>query len=236
MAGKGSRFKDAGISCPKHEVIVDDRPMFDWAMQSLKSFYDDEFVFITQAADSPSEFLAERCETLGIDRYEEVTLTEYTDGQASTALAADDSINDSQSVAIFNIDTYVEEGKLSPEIIKGDGFIPVFETTGERWSFVKEDSKGNVVSVSEKEKISDLATVGFYYFDQWSYFADAYAEIASETKSKYGETYVAPLYNSLIDSGESVETHCLDESAVHVLGTPQDLCSFYPEFDPNNHP
>ncbi len=235
MAGKGTRFKNAGISCPKHEITVKDRPMFDWAMQSLESFYDEEFIFVTQASDSPADFLADRCATLGIDNYKEVRLTDYTDGQASTALAADDIIDASQSVAIFNIDTYITKGKLTPEILTGDGFIPVFETTGERWSFVKEDSEGNVVTVSEKEKISDLATIGFYYFDQWSYFTEASAEIATETKAKYGETYVAPLYNHMIDNGMQIETQYLQESDVHVLGTPDDLRSFYPEFNPNKH-
>jgi len=235
MAGKGSRFKNAGISCSKHEITVRDRPMFDWAMKSLESFYDEEFIFITQSSDSPGDFLVERCEELGIDNYEEVRLTDYTDGQASTALAADDRIDDSQSVAIFNIDTYIDEGQLRPELLTSDGFIPVFETTGERWSFVKKDTEGNVVQVSEKEKISDLATVGFYYFDRWSYFTEAAAELAPETRSKYGETYVAPLYNHLISSGRSVETHSIAEDSVHVLGTPEDIRNFHPEFNQNNH-
>ena len=231
MAGKGSRFKEVGVTVPKHQIIIDDRPMFDWAMQSLESFFNEEFIFITQSGHSTSDFLLNACDRLGINSYQEVTLDSYTSGQAATALAADDWVNANESIAIYNIDTYIESGEIEPTDISGDGFIPIFEAPGERWSFVKENKQGNVQKVSEKEKISNKATIGFYYFDQWSYFVDAFEMAASDVKSEYGETYVAPLYNHLINKNRSVHTHRIERDKVHVLGTPRDLRNFYPEFD-----
>jgi dTDP-glucose pyrophosphorylase len=231
MAGRGSRFKQVGVDKPKHEIPVYDRPMFDWAMQSLEQFFDREFVFVTQSEHAATEFLSRACERLGIDTYREITLDEYTSGQATTAIEADDAIDDTESVAIYNIDTYIEEGEITPADISGDGFIPVFEAPGERWSFVKESAAGEVTEVSEKEKISDLATAGFYFFDRWSDFVRAYNATASRVETEYGETYVAPLYNYLIQDGQSVTTYHISPEAVHVLGTPEDLQEFYPEFE-----
>jgi dTDP-glucose pyrophosphorylase len=231
MAGKGSRFRDVGVTVPKHEISVRDKPMFDWALRSLSDFFDEDFIFVTQSEHAATEFLSKACDRLGIDSYREVVLDNYTNGQATTATAASDLIAPHDSVVIYNIDTYIEQGELSPREITGDGYIPVFETSGERWSFIREDEEGHAIEVSEKEKISDNATAGFYYFDQWSYLKDAYEARAERVADKYGETYVAPLYNHLIRTGKTVVTKHIDGDAVHVLGTPTDLYEFDPEFD-----
>lgn len=234
MAGKGTRFRDAGVSLPKHEIPVKDRPMFDWAMESLQDFFEKEFTFITQSSHETGDFLASACERLGIHDYREVKLNQYTSGQAATAMEADDVIADSEAVAIYNIDTYVEPVEFGPESTSDDGCIPVFKAPGERWSFIQENADGYVKRVSEKEKISDLATVGFYYFDRWSFFTSAYRTASSDVEAEYGERYVAPIYNQLIRDGRSVTTQHIDADAVHVLGTPDDLKEFDPEFNPDN--
>lgn len=231
MAGRGSRFREVGIAEPKHEIQVRDKAMFDWAMQSLEAFFGHEFVFVTQESHSPSSFLADACDRLGIKQYHEIQLTEYTDGQASTAHAADELISDSDSVGIYNIDTYIEEGELSPSILRGDGLIPTFKASGERWSFIREDNYGNVTNVSEKEKISNKATTGFYYFERWSDFIDAYRTRSHDIENEYGETYIAPLYNYLIDQDKQVYSHKIDSKKVHVLGTPTDVRQFDSEFE-----
>lgn len=233
MAGQGSRFREVGISKPKHEIRVKGEPMFDWAMRSLDAFFGSEFIFITQDDHSPTPFLERACKRLGIENYRELTLSEYTEGQATTAVTGDGLIGDRESVAIYNIDTYIQEGVLSPDLIHGDGFIPTFSATGTRWSFVRTDSDGHVTEVSEKDKISDTATAGFYYFDRWTDFVEAYRRHGDEVANQYGETYVAPLYNHLIDSGNTVVTHQIPREAIHVLGTPEDLKQFDSSFDPD---
>jgi dTDP-glucose pyrophosphorylase len=234
MAGRGSRFQEVGVTKPKHEIMVKGEPMFNWAMRSLEAFFDEQFIFVTQSDDNATPFLEHACQYLGIERYEEHALNEYTNGQAQTALEANKYIDPDDAVAIYNIDTYIEERKLTPDAISGDGFIPVFTAPGERWSFVCTNDANHITQVSEKEKISDLATVGFYYFDRWSDFVKAYENSAQQVESEYGETYVAPLYNYLIDQGRTILPYELDRDAVHVLGTPDDLRKFDPGFDPSD--
>lgn len=233
MAGQGSRFKNVGITKPKHEIAVRGKPMFDWAMESLEAFFDQPFVFVTQEQHSPSRFLEEACTRLGIGDYKIVKLSEYTDGQASTAIEANSLLDWDDSVAIYNIDTYIEPGYLTGDILQGDGLIPTFTAEGERWSFVRTDGSDRVIEVSEKEKISDHATAGFYYFRRWGDFINAYRASADDVKQDYGETYVAPHYNHLIEKGRNVFKHSINREAVHVLGTPKDLLAFDSGFNPN---
>jgi dTDP-glucose pyrophosphorylase len=234
MAGKGSRFRSAGISKPKHEIVTCGRPMFEWAMESLKEFFDCPFVFVTQERHNPTEFLEESCDRLGITEYEQVILTKYTDGQASTAVAADEVLDNNDSIVIYNIDTYIEPGHLTMDILSGDGTIPTFRASADRWSFVRTNSGDQVVEVSEKKKISNHATVGFYYFSEWKDFLNAYQNYAGEVKTEYGETYVAPHYNHLINHNKDVLKHDLDPEVIHVLGTPTDLREFDTDFSTTN--
>jgi hypothetical protein len=58
----------------------------------------------------------------------------------------------------------------------------------------------------------------------------AYQHSAEDVKNEYGETYIAPLYNYLIENGKLVLPYRIDKSSIHVLGTPEDLKKFDPSF------
>jgi hypothetical protein len=51
-----------------------------------------------------------------------------------------------------------------------------------------------------------------------------------EVKEEYGEVYIAPLYNWFIDNGRELSIQKVDEDKIHVLGTPEDVIEFWPEF------
>jgi dTDP-glucose pyrophosphorylase len=230
MAGDSTRFKEAGVHEEKYRLQVRDRTMFEWAMQSLEAFFDQEFVFVAREEHDAREFIAKQCADLGIDAYHVVELDERTSGQAATALAAAEHIDSTDAVEIYNIDTYVEEGNLTPEGLRGDGCIPVFEASGDSWSFAKVDDARNVTAVSEKEPISNLASLGLYHFDEWQYFVDAFERAASDVESEYGERYIAPLYNALIEDDHQVTVDRVSADDVHILGTPSDVAEFDEEF------
>jgi dTDP-glucose pyrophosphorylase len=229
MAGEGSRFKQAGIELEKFRLNLKDRTMFEFAMESLSAFFDHEFVFVTREGHDASEFVAEKCTALGINDFEIVEISELTSGQATTALAASPHVDDDDAIAIYNIDTYVEEG-LSPDVLTGDGCIPVFEAEGEHWSFAAVDENDHVTEVAEKKRISDLASLGLYYFDRWETFESAYEARGDAVEQEYGERYIAPLYNYLIETGNEVHIHRVDADAIHILGTPAEVREFDPKF------
>lgn len=230
MAGAGSRFKQCGIETEKYRLQIKDRSMFEFAMDSLREFFDQRFVFVARREHDARPFVEEKCATLGIDNYDVVEISELTSGQATTARRAAPEIENDEAIMIYNIDTYVAGRHLSKSVTDGDGCIPVFETDGGSWSYVATDEQGLAMEVAEKDPISNLASLGLYYFDRLSLFESALHTIGNEVEANYGERYIAPLYNWLIDQGYNVTVPRVPRSAVNILGTPADVREFDPEF------
>lgn len=233
MAGKGERFRSQGFEKDKWRLNIGERTMFEWSMLSLKQFFEEDFVFIAREEQDAEKFVRSKCRQLGIGNLDFVEIEEETDGQATTALKAHKLIDDKDEVAIYNIDTYIEGG-IEKELILGDGHIPVFTAEEDKWSFVRTGPRGEATEITEKEPISDLATIGFYYFKNFGTLREAWEKEGDRIKEKYGEKYVAPLYNYLIDQEKEVTVQKIRRENVHVLGTPTDIREFRPGFDRND--
>ena len=234
MAGLGSRFKQAGYEMPKYMIEAHGKTLFEWSMESLAGFNaeDNVYIFIVRKEDDASGFIRETCHKMGIASVQVVEIDYLTDGQATTALLANQFWDLKSALLIYNIDTYVEAGEMNENQITGDGFIPCFHADGEHWSFVKLDEEGKAVLVREKERISDNCTLGAYYFKTCKLYEQLYKEYYSQNEHlEKGEKYVAPLYNYLISKGGDVRISIVDYSKVHVLGTPEELRIFEESYE-----
>lgn len=232
MSGEGSRFKKIGFTIPKHEIIANGKTLFEWSMLSLNDFFSEDFIFIVRKGNYNLKFIEEKCNLLGIEKYETLEINELTDGQATTALMADNLIDDNESISIFNIDTYLEQGSIMANEIKENyqGFIPSFVADGDKWSFVKIDANNKVTEVSEKVRISEYGTIGFYYFKTWSEYKAILNENKDEIKNNYKEAYIAPMYKYLIENNKDTYASVVDGNKIHVLGTPDDINEFAPNY------
>jgi NDP-sugar pyrophosphorylase family protein len=230
MAGEGSRFRQAGYTVPKYEVVAHGRSLFAWSMESLRGFADAgcEFVFVARAGDHIGEFIAQQCEAAGIRDFRVVTLDALTDGQATTAMLAKAACSSPDApIAIYNIDTYVDPASLDLTTIRGQGWIPCFRGEGDKWSFAAADPNGRVSEVREKKRISPHATVGLYWFASFELFSAAYQTYYSRPEHlEAKERYIAPLYNQLIQDGADVYMHEIPAEDVYPLGTPEDVQAF----------
>jgi len=225
MAGEGRRFKEIGITEPKHLIEVKGKTLFEWAMLSLKNFYEARFIFITRKGHNSTLFIKEKSQSLGIEAVSIRELDILTKGQAETVLAAEEAIsNPDDELAIYNIDTYVEPKELKPEFIRGDGWVPVFKADGTKWSFAKFNEEFKITNMTEKVRISDYGTIGFYYFKSFNLYKQCYYSYQYEG---YKEKYIAPIYNVMIsDPKLSLFAHVVNEASLHVLGTPEDIEEF----------
>jgi NDP-sugar pyrophosphorylase family protein len=230
MAGAGSRFAQAGYTMPKYEIVARERTLFAWSMESLRSFINAgcHFYFVARSHDNVHDFINRECSALGIRSPEIVTVDRVTDGQATTALLVEPAWKDaSDPVAIYNIDTYVDPRGMDIRAIRGEGWMPCFPGEGDKWSFAAADEDGRVSEVREKKRISPHATLGLYWFDSFSRYADAYKRYyAKPERLEASERYIAPIYNQLIEDGASVYIHSVDASHVFPLGTPEDVRAF----------
>ncbi len=229
MAGESRRFREAGFTDPKYRLTAHGAPVFDHAVNSFAAYFaTDAFLFVVRGAET-EDFVARRCEALGIAQASIVRLDRLTVGQAETVLLGLDgaSVDDGESIAIFNIDTFRPAYRKPPHVKDPGvaGYLEVFRGGGEGWSFVAPDPAraGAVAEVAEKKAISDLCCTGLYHFRRAGDFRWAYRNPAlPKSEAERRERYVAPLYNSLIECGFTIGLQMIDPSEVIFCGTPDE--------------
>lgn len=231
MAGRGSRFYEAGYKQPKYEILAHGHSLFDWSMLSLREFLDPEslVLFVCLAENRSRDYVLSRAAQLGLRNAKVVEVETVTDGQATSAYLTRDHWSLDDPLLVYNIDTYVNPRSLSPADIRpgSDGWIPCFQAPGSHWSFVSLGDDGWANRVVEKERISGNASIGLYWFREAGAYARAYEEFFSDdTNLVKGERYIAPLYSHLVKAGQKVSISDLPPADVHVLGTPGELQGF----------
>ena len=231
MAGRGRRFAEAGYKVPKYEIRARGRSLFEWSMSSLANFLTREsrLVFVCLSENNAGGFLRKNLPWLSLSDARILELEAVTDGQATSAYRSRDLWRLDAPLLIYNIDTHISPDRLSPALIRAgsDGWVPCAPLAGDHWSFVALGEAGWAVAVAEKERISNYASLGLYWFASARDFLEAYEHVESNAwASADGERYVAPLYGRLIQRGGRVSISVLPPSCVDVLGTPAELDAF----------
>lgn len=226
MAGEGKRFQIHGIKQPKYELLVREKTIFEWAIMSFKKFYNQKFIFIIKPG--VKIFVRRQCEKMRILNYRIIELQNTTDGQATSVLYGIQKINDTAPLLIHNIDTYINPNVFLPNLIqkKFDGWILLFRAPGSHWSFAQRMKNGRVTEVSEKVRISEFASSGTYFFRSKKIYEQAYYDAILETKEKYKEAYIMPLYNSLIKRKFYISSSLIELNNIIPLGTPEEVLNF----------
>lgn len=222
MAGRGVRFLAEGYTEPKPMISVGGLPMYARAVASVPMMSCRHLIFVC---------LKEHLDLgLRLDlnvRYPRAKIVELerpTYGQACTVLAARYYINNSDPLIIHNADTIVEHDVADyppPQCEGFAGVLSVFKARGNHWSFAKTGKDGKVIATAEKQRISPLASTGFYWFAHGADFVRHAEAAVLEGDVVRNEYYVAPLYNRIIRDGGSVGVS-LAKRVVN-LGTPEEL-------------
>jgi HAD superfamily hydrolase (TIGR01509 family) len=225
MAGAGSRFSVAGYTFPKPLIEVKGKPMIQVVIENLN--IDAEHVFIVQKEHYEKYHLKTLLNMISPGC--KIVQTEgVTEGAACTTLLAKEFIDNDYPLLIANSDQYVEwdsnEFMYSMGADSIDGGILSFRSTHPKWSFAELDENGYVKRVAEKEPISDIATVGIYYWTKGSDYVKFAEEMIQKDVRVNDEFYVAPVYNEAIQTGKKIKT--FDVKKMWGIGTPEDLNIF----------
>lgn len=230
MAGRGSRFADAGYTTPKPLISIGGKPMIQWVIENIAPDVPHRFIFICQAShlreqpDVPETLksLCPNCEIIALDG--------ITEGAACTVLSAKEHIDNEDPLMIANSDQFVDcnINEYLRALKDFDGLIMTFRANHPKWSYAKIDSNGFVTEVVEKKVISDLATVGIYNFKTGHQFVAAAEAMIAANFRVNNEFYVAPVYNFAIKDKAKIITYSIPsgENGMFGLGTPEDLESF----------
>ena len=222
MAGAGSRFQQAGYTFPKPLIDVKGNPMIQLVVENLN--IDANYIYVVQKShrekynlDTLLNLITPNCKIVEVDG--------VTEGAACTALLTKEYINNDSPLFFANSDQFVEwdsnEFMYKMQETNSDGGIVTFKATHPKWSFAKINENGLVTEVAEKNPISDVATVGYYYWKHGSDFI-RYAESMIKKNIRINnEFYVCPVFNEAIEDNKQIRT--FNVKGMWGLGTPEDL-------------
>jgi len=229
MAGRGSRFANAGFTIPKPLIPVGGRPMIQWVIENVRPAGAHRFIFLC-LAEHLERYPAVPAELARISPgCEIVPVSQVTEGAACTVLLAREHIDNREPLMIANsdqivdlsIDEYLAAGS-GPET---EGLIMTFWSDHPKWSYCRMRADGTVREVVEKQVVSNEATVGIYNFRAGSDFVRAADSMIAADLRVNNEFYVAPCYNQLIAEGAKVVIHRTgrEYDGMCGLGIPEDL-------------
>jgi NDP-sugar pyrophosphorylase family protein len=231
IAGRGSRFADAGYELPKPLIPVHGVPMIETVVRNVRPAVAHRFIFVALADHlrhlgmrETLERAAPGCVIVPVDR--------VTEGAACTVLLAREYIDTNDPLMLANSDQWVDVdindylGTMDRQ--RADGLIMTMKANDPKWSFAGLDPAGLVTTVVEKQVISDEATVGIYNFRRGLDFVRAADRMIEKNLRVNNEFYVAPTYNELIAEGARIAIHNVgsEGAGMYGLGIPSDLTAF----------
>jgi HAD superfamily hydrolase (TIGR01509 family) len=222
MAGAGSRFQQAGYTFPKPLIDVEGKPMIQVVVDNLN--IDATYIYVVQKEhrekynlDTLLNLITPNCKIVEVDG--------LTEGAACTTLLAKEYINSDAPLVMANSDQFIEwdSNEFMYKMIeqKVDGGILTFHATHPKWSFAKIDEYGYVTKVAEKNPISDIATVGVYYWAKGSDYVKYAEQMISKNVRTNNEFYTCPTFNEAIADCKKIKTFNIEK--MWGLGTPEDL-------------
>lgn len=231
IAGRGSRFLEAGYLLPKPLIPVHGKAMIEVVVGNIRPGQPHRFTFLV---------LEEHLENTGIREVlldiapgcNVLPVSQVTEGAACTVLLAQEIINNDDPLMLANSDQWVDininDYLAVMEQPQADGLMMSMRADNPKWSFVRLDENGWVTQVAEKQVISNEATVGIYNFRHGSDYVRAAEQMIAGNIRVNNEFYVAPVFNEMIDWGARIAVCNVgrEYDGMYGIGTPDDLKLF----------
>ncbi len=214
-------------------IDVRGKPMIQWVVDNLN--VEAKYIFIVQKSHFEKYNLKDTLNNF-CPNNEIVQVDGITEGAACTTLLAKQYIDKDEPLIIANSDQFVEwnseEFIYSCSTADLDANILTFKSTHPKWSYTKLNEFGYVTEVAEKKPISDIATVGIYYWRKGSDYVKYAEQMISKNIRVNNEFYVCPVFNEAIEDGKKIRTFNIEK--MWGLGTPEDLENFLKNYNEDN--
>lgn len=200
MAGAGKDFETQGHSYPKYLLEIQNKPIIQRVIDSLKNI-GDSITCIIRKEDQERFFLGDMLKIL-CPEVKIIMVENVTKGAVCTALFAIEQINNDEELLVINGDQLIKSNIYAAiadfRNRKLDGGILTFKSVHPKWSFVALDNNGFVIETSEKRPISNIATAGCYYFAKGTDFVTACFAVIEKDANTNGAYYISSTYDELI--------------------------------------
>ncbi len=231
MAGRGSRFADAGYVLPKPLIEVHGVPMIKVVVDNLAPKVEHRFIFVAQQEHIDKYDLTPKLKSYA-KNVEVIGINGITEGQVCTALLAKKFFNNDEPLMNANSDQFIDfdineylDAMNSKNL---DGMIMTMKSQDPKWSYAKTDANGLVVETAEKKVISPDATVGIFNFKRGSDLVRSAEQMIADNIRVNNEFYTCPCYNYLIKEGKKIGIYPIGKEydGMYGLGIPSDLDFF----------
>lgn len=241
MAGEGSRFKAEGYTTPKPLIptyslrLKKVVPMVQAAVLDIPGVNTNSKIFFIGREFHKDQEI-DQILTNYFPNSNFISLSELSDGQASTCMTAKDFANKDEEVFICSCDTGMDISEDFQEY-KKDADVIAFthrnhyfvEENPSAYGWLGTDNNNNVNLVSVKKSISstplnDHAIVGNFWFKKFSYFVDCYDEMARQDDRINNEFYVDQMMEYAVKKG--LRTKVFEINKCLCWGTPNEYESY----------
>lgn len=227
MAGKGSRFSDAGFTTPKPLIEVAGQTLAERSIRTM-NMPNARYVFITRTFENPEDnnrltkIFEDTCKN-----FIEIRIDSEHLGAAHSALYAEKYIDDDDELIVTNCDQSLrwDSEKFLSEVRKPniDMSVVLFQSTDPKHSFLKTDGR-SIIEIVEKVPVSDMALIGVHYWKKAKYFFESAEKLVKEYKDLgYKEPYVSTSFNYLLKEKTILPYPLSKEERYYPLGTPEDV-------------
>jgi RpiB/LacA/LacB family sugar-phosphate isomerase len=225
IAGRGQRFVDQGYVMPKQLIMVDDKQMIDWSLDSIKKKDECNLIFAIRRDHISNFSLDKILKTRYGDDIKIIVIDKITRGSVETCLQAEEYIDNDDPLVVYTLDVFFEPFFDPTDIDTSiNGSILTFKSNNPAYSYASLDKNKNVIKTAEKEVISENAAVGVYTFTKGSEFVRYAKQMIDLDLTTNNEFYICPLYNLMIQNGCIIKTD--DVEKMHLMGTPEELNFF----------
>ena len=254
-AGAGLRLKDykKKLDLPKPLINILDRSMIEWSVLSYHSFVTkglvkkSNFYFVILEEHDKNYFITKQLHSIFGKQVKIIKLKKITRGPAETAYLATKNIKFNGPVIFNDCDHYFKSSSLFNKIIQIkdkkniSGIINVAETNSTKpdWSYVEEDTRGNILGIKEKDPIlakrGAKGVVASYYFSNLNTFKKE-AKLMIKENDLVGdkfkkEFYISKIYDRLIKKKHNFLTAVT--TSAHPFGNPIQIQDFIKNYSQN---
>jgi dTDP-glucose pyrophosphorylase len=232
MAGRGSRFANAGFTTPKPLIEVDGQAMFMKALSSLDSIEATKHYTIVMRAEHDREYDLQ-AKIKGILPEANVVITdEEPTGALRDAYRAKPHLGPNQGIIMLDCDLWFHSqpyNEMVQDSLSGksdiQGGLLTFKADNPRYSYAKVDENWIVSRTAEKKVISDRAITGAYYIATTEIFDEAAQKLlAQPLTDEMPEYYVSHIFNVILENGGKVKAAPVEQFA--SFGTPEELADY----------
>jgi len=234
MGGLGTRFRDNGYNYPKPLVKVCGKEIIYWLIDNLKVGETDTLVIPYDIKLNSFNFRDRLHLRYPNIKFTFIELKEQTRGAAETVNIAINSqqLKDkvtnlyNEPVLLLDGDTFHREDIIgkAKDFIEKENTNGIFYFTDVSpnpiYSYISTNSTGEVISIKEKEKISDYACVGAYLFrNALGLMLNTEAILRHNEYKTKGEYYTSDVYRRMLaETDETIKA--IEITNFSCLGTP----------------